>query len=56
MKSVNVNWSEEIREFIVRRLRSIELQNALDEAGYRAGNRKVFVNSVQLIREDREPR
>ena len=56
MKSVNVNWSEEIRMFIVRRLRSLELQHTLEEVGGRAKSRKVSVDSTQLIREDRELR
>ncbi|MGB9728634.1 MAG: hypothetical protein ACP5GU_02795 [Thermoprotei archaeon] len=56
MKLVNINWSEEIRGFIVRRLKSLELQYALEEVGGRAKSRRVSVDSTQLIREDRELR
>ena len=56
MKNARINWSEEIRAFIERRLRSYELYNMLKTIRERSGKRKVFTDSTKLIREDRELR
>ena len=56
MRRAKVNWSEEIREFIERRLRSYELQQLLREVRKKARDRRVSVDSTELIREERERR
>lgn len=56
MKRAEINWSEEIRGFIEKRLRSYELQQSLREIRKKARKRKVSVDSTELIREDRERR
>ena len=54
MKKLNINWSEEIRLFIERKIRSHELLQALTEIRRRAKERRASVDSTKLIREDRE--
>ncbi len=56
MKSFNVNWSEEIRKFILERIRSLELLQALDRIERSAKKRRTRVDSAMLIREDRDRR
>ncbi len=56
MRKLNINWSEEIRLFIERKIRSHELLQALTEIRCKAKERRVSVDSVKLIREDREMR
>ena len=56
MKNARINWSEEIRAFIERRLRNYELYNMLKTIRERSRKRKVFTESTKLIREDRELR
>ena len=56
MKRAEINWSEEIRSFIEKRLRNYELQQSLREIRKKARKRKVSVDSTELIREDRERR
>jgi hypothetical protein len=54
MKNARINWSEEIRAFIERRLRRYELHNMLKIVRERSRGRRVSVDSTKLIREDRE--
>ena len=56
MKNARINWCEEIRAFIERRLRSYELYNMLKTIKEGSRKRKVFTDSSKLIREDRELR
>ena len=49
-------WSCEIRCFLEERVRQMELMKNLQEIEGRAEKRKVKVDSVTLIREDRERR
>ena len=49
-------WSGEIRCFLEERVRQMELMKNLQEIEGRAEKRKVKVDSVTLIREDRERR
>ena len=56
MRDAEINWSEEIRAFIERRLRSYELHNILRDIRGRSRGRRVSVDSTRLIREDRELR
>ncbi|WP_449768873.1 type II toxin-antitoxin system VapB family antitoxin [Infirmifilum lucidum] len=56
MKSFNVNWNEEIRKFILERIRSLELLQALDRIERNAEKRRTRVDSARLIREDRDRR
>ena len=42
MKNARINWSEEIRAFIERRLRSYELYNMLKNVKERGRKRKSF--------------
>jgi predicted transcriptional regulator len=50
---LKVNWAEEIRRFLERKVREYELLELLEELEDRAAGRKVSVDSVSLIREDR---
>lgn len=54
MSGVDVEWSEEVRNFIEERIKRLELMKALEEIGSRAEERVVSVDSTMLIREDRE--
>lgn len=54
MKKLNVEWSKEIRSFIEKRIKHLELLKAIEEVELRAERRKVKVDSTKLIREDRE--
>jgi len=54
MRSYQVNWSHEIREFIEKRVKQLELRKILEKAEARA--RKVSVDSTALVREDRDSR
>ena len=54
MKNTKVEWSEEIRGFIERRINCLELSEAVDEIAKRAEKRTVKIDSATLIREDRE--
>ena len=56
MKKVNINWSEEIRKFIERKIEKYELLGIIEEIRSRAKKREVSVDSALLIREDRERR
>ena len=56
MKDARINWSEEIRAFIKRSLRSYELHNMLKVIREKSRKRRVSVDSTKLIREDRELR
>ncbi len=53
MKKINVNWSEEVRKFLERRVAQLEAQQILEDIERRAVKRKVKVDSTMLIREDR---
>jgi len=56
MRRYQVNWSQEIREFIERRVRQLELAGALGEVEAKARGRRVSVDSTALVREDRDSR
>jgi len=56
MRRYRINWSEEIRRFIENRIRALELIEILNEIESRAEKYRVRVDSVELIREDREER
>jgi len=56
MREVDINWSEEIRAFIRRRIKEYELRSSLREIRERAKKRRVSVDSARLIREDRDRR
>ena len=48
------DWSQEVREFLTERVKQIELLKTLDEIEIRAEKRTTKIDSVTLIREDRE--
>ena len=48
------DWSQEIREFLTERVKQIELLKTIEEIDSRPEKRKVQIDSVTLIREDRE--
>ncbi|MCW4005690.1 MAG: CopG family transcriptional regulator [Candidatus Bathyarchaeota archaeon] len=48
------DWSQEVRNFLTERVKQKELLNALNEIETRAEKRKTKIDSVTLIREDRE--
>jgi len=56
MRRIKVNWSEEIRSFLERRVRELELIEVLDGVARSAEKRRVRVDSTFLIREDRDRR
>lgn len=56
MRKIKVNWSEEIRSFLERRVRELELIEVLGEVARNAEKRRVRVDSTFLIREDRDRR
>lgn len=56
LRKFNVNWSEEIRGFLEERVKQLEALNTLEEVFERGEKRRVRVESVDLIREDRERR
>jgi len=56
MRRYQVNWSEEIREFIERRVRQLELAGTLEEVEAKARGRRTSVDSTALVREDRDSR
>lgn len=45
MKKININWSDEIRKFIEKKIRNYELLEAFEEISSRAKRRRVRVNS-----------
>ena len=48
------DWSKEVRDFLNERIKQIELLKALDEIEKHAEKRTTKIDSVALIREDRE--
>jgi hypothetical protein len=48
------DWNQEIRNFLTERIKQIELLKTLDEIQAHADKRTTNVDSVKLIREDRE--
>ena len=56
MRKYDINWSKEVRMFIEKRIRQLELLEVLKEVESRAKNRKVKIDSSIFIREDRENR
>ncbi len=56
MRRYNVDWAEEIRRFLERRVRSLEALEVLQEIEEAARGRRVRVDSTLLIRETREER
>lgn len=48
------DWSQEVRNFLAERVKQMELLKILDEIETRAEKRKTKIDSVTLIREDRE--
>jgi hypothetical protein len=48
------DWSQEVRDFLTERIKQKELLKTLNEIENRAEKRKTKINSVTLIREDRE--
>ena len=56
MRRFDVSWSKEIRNFLEERVKQLEALNTLEEVFERSRKRKVKVESVDLIRKDRERR
>lgn len=54
MRRLGVNWSEEIRKYLERRVKEYELLELLVRVRERARGRVVKGDSTELIREDRE--
>jgi len=55
MRRYQVNWSQEIRGFIERRVKQLELTGTLEEIEAKA-RRRTSVDSTTLVREDRDSR
>jgi hypothetical protein len=54
MEQNPAEWSQEIRGFLEKRVKQMELMKTLKEIEPRAEKRKTKVESTTLIREDRE--
>ena len=54
MKKLPTEWSEEVRNFIEKRVKHLELIKTIEEIDLRAKKRQFTVDSTTLIREDRE--
>jgi len=54
MEKNPAEWSHEIRGFLEERVRQMELMKTLQEIETKAEKRRVKIDSVILIREDRE--
>ncbi|MBS7613185.1 hypothetical protein KEJ48_02930 [Candidatus Bathyarchaeota archaeon] len=54
MRRSPIEWSDEIRRFIENRVRQFELAEAVRSVWTRAEKRRVNIDSVDLIREDRK--
>jgi hypothetical protein len=54
MEENPAEWSQEVREFLEERIKQMELLKTLQEIEPRTEKRKTKVDSVTLIREDRE--
>ena len=48
------DWSQEVRNFLTERVKQMELLKTLDEIETRAEKRTTKIDSVTLIRKDRE--
>jgi len=56
MKEMDVNWSEDIRNYIEARIKSFRLHQVLPQIYKTADKIKVKGDSTILIREDRDSR
>ena len=56
MKKARINLSEDIRNYLEARLRSLELYKLLPEIYKRAAKRKVSLDSADVIRHYRDIR
>jgi hypothetical protein len=54
MEKNPAEWSQEVRDFLEERVKQMELLKTLQEIEQRAEKRKTKIDSVSLIREDRE--
>ena len=54
MKKIPINWSEEVRRFIEKKIREYELLELLDTLEEKAKRRVASTDSARLIREHRE--
>jgi hypothetical protein len=54
MEKNPAEWSQEVRDFLEERVKQMELMKTLQEIEHRAEKRKTKIDSVSLIREDRE--
>ncbi|ADM27650.1 conserved hypothetical protein [Ignisphaera aggregans DSM 17230] len=53
MSRFSINWSEEIRRFLEKKVAQLEALQLLDEIEKSAVNRRVRFDSTKLVREDR---
>lgn len=56
MESFSLNWSEELRSYIQRKIKMFELQALLQELKKARDKMKPLSDSTPLIREDRDMR
>lgn len=54
MRKYRVDWSREVRQFIEERIRVLKFLGALEAIEKKTARRKTRVDSVMLIREERE--
>ena len=48
------DWSQEVRDFLIERIKQMELLKTLQELDNQPDKRKTKIGSSALIREDRE--
>ena len=56
MRKYRVDWSKEVRQFIEERIRVLEFLEAIEAIEKKTAGRRTRVDSVKLIREERERR
>ncbi|MBS7650252.1 MAG: hypothetical protein QXI59_05600 [Candidatus Bathyarchaeia archaeon] len=56
LRKFDVKWSLEIRRFLEERVKQLESLSVMEEISKRSVNRRIEIDSVKLIREDRERR
>jgi hypothetical protein len=54
MDQIPADWNQEVRNFLTQRIKQIELLKTLQELDNQPDKRKTKIDSVTLIRKDRE--
>ncbi|BES82195.1 CopG family transcriptional regulator [Pyrodictium abyssi] len=54
MRKYDIDWAEEIRKFLEKRVKSLEALEVLEAVGARAQKRRTRFDSARVIREARD--